>query len=119
MRPTVQLKSSCTVALVQRFLAAVSVSANMSVIYVWQTGSSDRSLENLTTQPEVRRALAKVHLKDSWAQSLIESHADSEARTSMLATFWKEVEFLQQRCKILGLDGIEVSKLKHAPVQWF
>ncbi|EIE23118.1 hypothetical protein COCSUDRAFT_29112 [Coccomyxa subellipsoidea C-169] len=84
-----------------------------------EAGSSDRSLENLAAQPEVRRALAKVHLKDSWAQSLIESHADSEARTSMLATFWREVELLQQKIKILGLDGIEVSKLKHAPVQWF
>lgn len=83
------------------------------------TGASGWSLAELLTQPEIHRALTKVQYQDTWAQSLIESHAESTARDAMLADFWKEVQLLQQVLRNLGIKADDVDKSKTVSFQWF
>lgn len=73
----------------------------------------------MAAQPEVWKALTKVHLKDIWANSLIESHAESEARDAMLATFWKEVEQLQGKLNEFGFESVDFTNSSHTSIQWF
>ena len=88
----------------------------MPLTLFWQTGSS---VADMAAQLEVWKAFTKVHLKDVWAKSLIESHAKSEARNAMLVTFWKEVEKLQGKLKELGLEDVNVTDTDWSSVKWF
>lgn len=54
------------------------------------------ALQGLLLEPEVCKAISKLAWADEWAQSLQQSHPDTEQRRASVDTFWREVELLQQ-----------------------
>mmetsp|Transcript_22695 Transcript_22695/g.43377 ORF Transcript_22695/g.43377 Transcript_22695/m.43377 type:complete len:351 (-) Transcript_22695:378-1430(-) len=54
------------------------------------------SLQALLEHHKYRNLLAKAVYAEEWADSIIESHADSDARQSALAKHWKDVEIIKK-----------------------
>lgn len=50
---------------------------------------------NLLSEPEMRKALTKLAFAKEWAQSLMDSHPDTEARSTALHNFEKERQQLE------------------------
>ena len=63
-------------------------------------------IERLAAEPEVRKAMAKLHYADAWAQSLEESHAASAERERLLDNHWREVGLLRGAVQQLGLGDV-------------
>ncbi len=63
------------------------------------------------------RALAKMHYKDTWVQSLKDSHPESQARDAMVAEFWKDIHVLENNLTALGIDTCDVTQ--KASFKWF
>lgn len=86
----------------------------------------------LCTEPEIRKAAAKLAYSELWAQSLVESHTSSAARERMLEDFWREIELLKTYMTSVEMDvhmcDIEQDlrsilhqpgSSKAAPISWF
>ena len=71
----------------------------------------------LLAQPEVLRALAKVHYKDTWVQSLKDSHPETPGRDAMIAEFWKDTHVLEEKLTELGVDTCDVTQ--YSSMKWF
>ncbi|CAL8465421.1 g4957 [Coccomyxa elongata] len=80
-------------------------------------GAPKGSHKDLLAQPQVMRALAKVHYKDTWVQSIKDSHPESQARDAMIAQFWKDTHVLEKNLTALGLDTRDVTQ--NSFIKWF
>jgi len=77
----------------------------------------------------IRKHLAKVVLADEWATSIVEAHADDDARTVALQTHWDEVELitkvltsnfplgLEKLAKVIEKSDAEV--IEKVDMDWF
>ncbi|BDA50077.1 probable Egl nine homolog 3 [Coccomyxa sp. Obi] len=80
-------------------------------------GSPPGSHAELIARPEVMRSLAKVHYKDTWVQSLKDSHPESKARDAMIAEFWNDIHVLEKKLTELGIDTRDVTH--NSSIKWF
>lgn len=58
-----------------------------------------------------------MHYKDTWVQSLKDSHPASQARDAMVADFWKDIYVLEKKLMELGVDTRDVTQ--HSSIKWF
>lgn len=62
----------------------------------WHAGKSEAgTTEMLLQEPEARKYLSKILLADEWAESLKQSHPESEQQAANLQAFWQDIEFLK------------------------
>lgn len=75
----------------------LSQSVNMSADILCPAAGHDstQQAKQLLSRPDVRHHLSKLLYADEWAESIQESHPESEAREVTLAKHWEDVAKLK------------------------